>query len=125
MQLRNLKRESNNLNKRNSIETLSEHGTEIDTTIVNLKKDHGKVIKEKENEVPGKKEVIECKECDKSFKRNCDLERHIEEHELQKEFKCDICGKEFYLKWRMLKHKEIHTETKKFCHYYNYSKLNI
>ena len=66
--------------------------TEIDKTLVNLKKDHETVTQEKENEKPGKKEVIYCKECDTSFERNCDFEKHIDEHKLQKEFNCDICG---------------------------------
>ena len=83
------------------------------------------MTQEKENEHPGKKEVIYCKECDTSFERNCDFEKHIDEHKLQKEFKCDICGKDFYLKWRLLKHKEMHIVTKKFCHYYNNGKATL
>ena len=110
------------LSQSDSVKTLSEHVTEIDKTLVDLKKDHETVTEEKENEKPGKKEVIYCKECDKSFERNCDFEKHIEEHKLQKEFECDVCGKDFYLKWRLLKHKEMHTATKKFCHYYNNGK---
>ena len=107
------------LTQSDSLRTLSEHVTQFDTTLVKLRKDHEKVTHEKGNV---KKEVIKCKECDKNFERNCDFEKHIEEHKLQKEFECDICGKDFYLKWRLLKHKEMHSVTKKFCHYYNNGK---
>ena len=43
---------------------------------------------------------IRCKLCTKTFHRNCELELHMEEHEKEKEFKCDVCDKGFYLQWR-------------------------
>ena len=43
----------------------------------------------------------------------------MESHQKSKNFKCDICNKEFYLKWRLQKHILGHEKNKKFCHYYN------
>ena len=39
-------------------------------------------------------------------------------HGLSKTFVCDICGKTFYLKWRMEKHQSIHEGSHKACKYY-------
>ena len=64
-----------------------------------------------------------CKDCNKEFTRNSDLEKHLEEHKNIKEFKCDKCGKEFFLKWRLSKHEEIHHENSKFCHFFNNGKV--
>ena len=37
-------------------------------------------------------------------------------------YKCEVCEKEFYLEWRYKKHKTVHTEDGKYCHYYNNGK---
>ena len=37
----------------------------------------------------------------------------------QKKIKCDICEQEFYLKWRLIKHKEGHEKRLRYCHYFN------
>jgi hypothetical protein len=46
----------------------------------------------------------------------------LEEHGNEKNFKCDLCDKGFFLSWRLQKHKEIHQGDIKFCHFYNNSK---
>ena len=48
---------------------------------------------------------LNCEECDQEFSRNCDLEKHLESHDKQKDFKCE---KTFFLKWRLQKHQEVH-----------------
>ena len=44
-----------------------------------------------------------CDLCEKTFMKNCELEMHLKEHLLVKEFECDVCRKGFYLKWRLKK----------------------
>jgi len=61
--------------------------------------------------------LIDCRHCEQTFSSNVDLENHAEEHKLEKHFKCDICGKKFYLEWRMTKHKTVHHEDTKPCRY--------
>ena len=68
---------------------------------------------------------IKCKNCDKVFKKNCELELHVRsQHERVNEFKCDVCDKCFVLKWRLLKHQHNHLEHgRKKCHYFNNGKI--
>ena len=61
---------------------------------------------------------IECDSCDQTFGNNHELETHVEEHKAQKNFKCEVCDKGFYLQWRLQKHKSVHLETTKKCHFY-------
>ena len=64
---------------------------------------------------------IKCESCDQTFKKNCDLESHIERiHDLVEKFKCDKCDKCFVLNWRRDKHMKLHTNASvKPCHYFN------
>ena len=65
---------------------------------------------------------LKVKQCDESFSRNCDLEMHVKEnHENAEKHECNICGKSFVLEWRMRKHMSGHTNSQKFCHYFNKS----
>ena len=68
---------------------------------------------------------IKCKVCDKKFTKNCDLEVHLNsEHQEAKIYGCDKCEMTFVLKWRLDKHKNIHSsENLKFCHYFNNEKV--
>ena len=43
---------------------------------------------------------------------------HLAEHEKDKQFKCETCGKEFFLKWRLKKHEGIHSSPPKACKYF-------
>ena len=45
------------------------------------------------------KKNTSCKQCNKTFDKNIDLERHLKTHETLKNFKCNLCDKEFYLQW--------------------------
>ena len=48
---------------------------------------------------------------------------HLETHNNKKEFKCDECGKKFFLKWRFSQHMKVHTCPKvNNCHYFNNDK---
>jgi len=61
---------------------------------------------------------IQCDFCDENFETNFDLETHVEdEHQAKKNFKCEVCNKDFFLQWRFDKHKSVHLETTKACHF--------
>ena len=54
---------------------------------------------------------------------NSELEMHMKEsNEAEKKHKCEECTKEFFLEWRLKKHKKIHSEGAKYCRFYNYNK---
>ena len=44
-----------------------------------------------------------CEECGDNFMRNCDFENHLESHNVEKKFGCDMCANKFFLKWRLEK----------------------
>ena len=46
---------------------------------------------------------LDCKLCDKTFQKNHELETYGEEHQVEKQYKCNVCSKDFYLKWRLVK----------------------
>ena len=54
--------------------------------------------------------IVKCRHCEETFSRNCDLEKHMDEHENGKGFKCNTCEKTFHLKWRLNKHEKNHNE---------------
>ena len=62
-----------------------------------------------------------CTQCEKTFSKNCELERHIIDHHDYKPFDCEKCGKTFVLRWRLRKHLSGH-ETQTLCHYFNNDK---
>lgn len=70
------------------------------------------------NKNPHKKPNIKCAECEETFTKTCDLELHMEEHGKVKQFKCQVCRQEFYLKWRYQKHIKMHTEMPKPCKFF-------
>lgn len=67
---------------------------------------------------------VKCSNCDRTFETRRDLEEHLKEHDIQKEFKCDQCASEFFLEWRLKRHLRGHTDiNRKFCHYFNNGKV--
>ena len=62
--------------------------------------------------------TLNCKICEKMFQKNHQLETHMDEHKVEKKYKCDICRKSFYLEWRMNKHKSVHLESTRMCKYF-------
>ena len=67
--------------------------------------------------------VYKCNLCDQIFDKRCKLENHLKDHNTIKEFKCDECGYECFLKWRLHQHIKGHKEGyRKFCHYFNNDK---
>jgi len=65
-----------------------------------------------------------CTECEQSFSKNCELEKHmVEIHGNEKPFSCDMCGKKFFLNWRLKKHASVHEEHTKKCKYYKHGKI--
>ena len=63
--------------------------------------------------------VVNCKHCDLTFSYNNELEVHVKEHDVENEFSCEICDKEFYLEWRLKKHMAVHSVQTKPCKYYS------
>ena len=45
-----------------------------------------------------------------------ELEEHLKTHKDIETFPCDLCGKQFFLKWRLKKHIVGH-DGKRFCHF--------
>ena len=87
---------------------------ELRVKIVQIEKDLAKVDDKKKNIAT----TIKCKECGKAFAKTFQLEKHLEEHEKNKQFKCEICGKEFFLQWRLNKHMGMHSSPPKACRYF-------
>ena len=69
--------------------------------------------------------LLKCKLCDHSFKRFVDLESHmLTNHSKYQDFQCDKCEKRFFLKWRLKKHMDMHSQVNvKHCHYFNNGKM--
>ena len=77
------------------------------------------------NDRIGKQEVVlNCEHCDCKFGQAISLENHMEEHGLVKSHPCEVCGKDFHLKWRLKKHMQNHDACSDvpYCHYYNNNK---
>ena len=64
--------------------------------------------------------VLKCNLCDAQFNKISDLENHIKrEHQLHDTYECDQCKKMCVTKWRLEKHKRIHSGINlKQCHYF-------
>ena len=64
---------------------------------------------------------IKFKNCDQTFPRFVDLEKHMKTiHGHHQEYSCDKCEKHFMIKWRLEKHMKMHTDKlMKQCHYYH------
>ena len=78
-------------------------GIEIDVNA--MKKSSSKHKEPTQPPLNSKVQVKKCKECDKTFAKNSDLEVHVvAEHGHEKTFGCETCGKLFVLEWRMKKH---------------------
>ena len=94
---------------------------EINLKQVRIPTEQKTVSERNDEQVP---KSIKCEECNEEFTRNCDLEVHLDGHTREKEFKCEVCGKGFFLQWRLRKHKELHQTqiNQRFCHFYNNSK---
>ena len=61
-----------------------------------------------------------CAICSKTYLKNAELEEHMsEEHNSPKDFECPVCGKKFFLEWRLKKHARMHTVTPGICRYFS------
>ena len=68
--------------------------------------------------VPEKYSMMKFNLCDEVFRKNSDFENHmVDQHAVEKNFECGICGKKFLLQWRLKKHGLIHTMAAKQCKY--------
>ena len=38
-----------------------------------------------------------CKHCEETFSRNCDLEKHMDDHVTKKGYQCNACEQTFHL----------------------------
>ena len=68
---------------------------------------------------------IKCKICEQVFDRISDLDEHVTTiHNKSKNSKCDFCGVEYALKWRLKEHMSSdHKQMQRTCHYYNNEKM--
>ena len=98
----------------NAVENLKKKVDGIENEICCLTKGNA-VAKESQNSKKG----IKCDECGLTFSKTCQLELHLVEHEKPKQFKCEICDKEFFLHWRMKKHMTIHSSSPKVCKFFD------
>ena len=105
--------------KHNISEEIRKLDERIETLNVLIRNSSGK--EDKAHEVKSAKKDTECAICNLSFTRHCDLEMHIEtEHVDSNQFECFECGKQFMLKWRLEKHKRMHTSRPiKVCRYFS------
>ena len=113
------------------IESLENWITRNDEDKKAMKKDieecskHASVLSEQkensinQNEAAPKSVQQKCKKCGKLFSKNSDFEHHLEvEHNVDKSFRCELCGKGFVLEWRLKKHRSIHTLKPKHCKFF-------
>ena len=65
-----------------------------------------------------------CNQCKCDFENSFKLELHIKtEHEAYNLHNCDECGIKFAKKWRLMKHKMVHSNRSlRTCHFYNNAK---
>ena len=56
--------------------------------------------------------VKSCKKCAETLSRTAELEKNmVSIHGSEKLYACEVCGKSFYLKWRLRKHTGVHHES--------------
>ena len=61
-----------------------------------------------------------CAVCSKTFLKNADLEKHMNKrHGASRDFECTVCGKKFFLEWRLKKHAQMHTVIPRTCRYFS------
>ena len=64
-----------------------------------------------------------CNQCNKSFNREWNYQRHKRTHTSEKPFTCNQCGKSFNLAENLRRHKRTHTGEKPFT--YNQCGINV
>ena len=108
----------------NELKILGDKIKNLDTDVRSLKKSLTPPKKDNLKVVKVNHPSTKCKFCDAKFYQNCQLEKHVvDEHQKEKEHSCEVCGKKFFLLWRLKKHKHIHDEVHNFCHYFNNEKV--
>ena len=98
----------------------------IEISIESLKVQNGEAKEGLNHDAGQKVKVIslDCEHCDVKFAKAIDLEKHMEEHGLERMHTCDVCGKTFHLNWRLDKHSQTHSQDSRLvhCHYFNNDK---
>lgn len=61
-----------------------------------------------------KKYKCDILKCKKWFKTKYSLKRHMKTHKVNKDFRCDICHKQFALQQYLIEHEFTHSRAKPF-----------
>ena len=101
---------------------LQERILSIESDMINARVDRRKNDEYDLKKDDAKKYVfLKCEHCEEKFTKAIEVETHMTELGLMKKHSCEVCGEGFYLKWRLNKHKQMHSEDHRshFCHFYN------
>ena len=47
----------------------------------------------------------------------------VDIHKCEQTYSCEVCGKKFFIKWRLEKHRSVHQENAKRCKYIQEGKI--
>jgi hypothetical protein len=110
----------NSKSLKNKVKERKQKGARKKQILKSNKKDAMKNRKrkvKKEDYLETKKPPIQCKYCNKYFQNSLHVKRHcLQEHPLEKNYKCRYCDEAFVTEAEISKHRKIHLREKYECH---------